>query len=93
MIQSFADKETKKVWNGLVSKKLPFDIHNRAYQKLRFLHAAKELDSLRFPPSNKLHPLKGDQEGQWAIRINDQWRVCFRWDQGSASDVEISDYH
>lgn len=93
MILGFADKETEKIWNGTRSSKLPGDIQQRAFQKLRFLHAASILESLRFPPSNRLHPLKGDREGQWVIRINDQWRLCFRWEGGNAHDVKITDYH
>lgn len=93
MIQSFADKETEKIWNGKISKKLPAQIQKRAYQKLRFLHAATEFESLKFPPSNKLHPLERNRKGQWAIWINDQWRICFEWNQGGAAKVEITDYH
>jgi proteic killer suppression protein len=93
MIQSFADKETERVWKGVISRKIPADIQNRAFQKLRFIHAASLIESLRFPPSNQLHALQGNLKGKWAIRINDQWRICFKFEAGNAYDVEITDYH
>lgn len=93
MIKTFVDKETKKIWNGQRSSKLPGDIQNRALKKLRQLDAAQTLEDLRNPPGNRLEPLKGDRQGQYSIRIQQQWRICFTWDQGNANDVEIVDYH
>lgn len=93
MIQDFACKETEKIWNGDRSKKLPGDIQERGFLKLRQLHAAEILADLRIPPSNRLESLSGDLKGFWSIRINQQWRLVFRWDDGKASDVKITDYH
>ncbi len=75
------------------SSKLPRNIHQRAYVKLRMLHNAASLDDLRIPPANKLEKLSGNRVGQHSIRVNDQWRICFKWLQGDAYDVEIVDYH
>ena len=74
-------------------RSLPPDIHRRAYAKLKALDAAHTLGFLRVPPANRLEPLRGDREGQWSMRVNDQWRICFRWLDGDAYDVEITDYH
>ena len=93
MIKSFADKETQKVWQRTYSKKLPEDIQERGRQKLFQLHHAEEIIDLRVPPGNRLEKLGGDREGQWSIRINRQWRVCFEWHDGDARYVEIVDYH
>ena len=93
MIQSFADKETEKIWNRVRSRKLPDDIQDRALRKLRELAAAPTLETLRFPPSNRLHTLQGDRKNHHAIRINDQWRICFVWHDDGAHQVEIVDYH
>ena len=93
MIQSFADRETELIWRGERSRKLPGDIQGIALRKLRLLHAARVLQDLRVPPGNRLEALKGNRTGQWSIRINDQWRICFRWDEGGPHDVEIVDYH
>jgi proteic killer suppression protein len=95
MILSFADKETEKIWRGERSRRLPSAIQDAALRKLRILHAAKLLGDLNVPPGNRLEALKGDRKGQWSIRINDQWRVCFHWsaNQGGPSNVEIVDYH
>ena len=93
MIRSFADKETEKIWNGIRSRKLPTDIQDRARDKLRLLNRAKTFDDLRNPPSNRLHPLDRDRAGQHSISINMQWRICFVWKDGSAENVEITDYH
>ena len=93
MIQSFADRETEQIWRGERSRKLPGDIQGIALRKLRLLHAARILQDLRVPPGNRLEALKGNRTGQWSIRINDQWRICFRWDEGGPHDVEIVDYH
>lgn len=93
MIKSFADKTTAALFSGHRVRRLPPDIQRRAYAKLQALDAADSLDFLRVPPSNRLEALRGDREGQWSIRINDQWRLCFRWDDGDAHDVEVTDYH
>jgi Plasmid maintenance system killer protein len=93
MIKTFADKHTLAIWMNTVSKKLPTDISKRAKLKLKWLHAASRIDDLRFPPSNCLEALKGEREGQWSLRINDQWRLCFRFEDGDAYDVGIIDYH
>ena len=95
MIQSFVDKETERIWRGERSRRLPFAIQEIALRKLRLLHAAKTLSDLRVPPGNRLEALKGDRKGQWSVRVNDQWRICFHWsaNQGGPSDVEIVDYH
>ncbi len=73
--------------------KLPTNLHNLARRKLRMVAAAVTLETLRVPPNNRLEALKGDRKGQWSIRINDQWRICFEWQNGSAHNVEITDYH
>lgn len=93
MIRSFKCAETEKIWKGLVSRKLPRDIQDRALRKLRQLDAAATLDDLRNPPGNNLEVLKGNRKGQMSIRVNDQWRVCFRWEDGEATEAEIVDYH
>lgn len=93
MIQSFYDNETQKVWDGTFSHKLPHDIQAVARRKLRMVNNARQIGDLRIPPNNCLEKLSRDREGQWSIRINDQWRVCFVWNDGIASRVEICDYH
>lgn len=93
MIRNFADKEAEKIWGGTPSRRLPPDIQSVARRKLRMLGNAAVLDDLRIPPSNRLEALKGGRKGQYSIRINDQWRICFRWADGDAHDVEIVDYH
>jgi proteic killer suppression protein len=93
MIRSFRCKETARLWQGQTSRKFPGDIQERALRKLRQLDAALTISDLRNPPGNLLEALEGDRQGQWSIRINRQWRVCFRWAEGEASDVEIVDYH
>jgi proteic killer suppression protein len=93
MIIFFKCKETEKVWNEERSKKFPADVQSRALQKLALLEVAQELGDLREPPGNRLEALKGDRKGQMSIRINNQWRICFVWEDGDASDVEIVDYH
>ncbi|MFC4821576.1 type II toxin-antitoxin system RelE/ParE family toxin [Dokdonella ginsengisoli] len=93
MIRNFADKEAEKIWAGTPSRRLPADIQAVARRKLRMLNNAATLDDLRIPPANRLEALKGDRKGQRSIRINDQWRICFRWNDGDAQDVEIVDYH
>lgn len=93
MIRSFRDKETAKVWNREYSKRLPSDIQERALMKLQQLHAAGDLKDLSIPASNQLESLKGDRKGEYSIRINKQWRICFKWKDGHAFEVEIADYH
>ena len=93
MIKTFRDNETEKIFNRLVSRKLPQNIQYLARRKLVILDAATELNTLRVPPGNRLEALKGDRKGQHGIRINEQWRICFRWKAGDAYDVEIADYH
>ena len=92
MIESFACAETEKIFDRRVSRPLPFDIQRTARRKLLQLHAATQLQDLTVPPGNRLEPLKGRRAGQHSIRINDQWRICFRWESG-AHEVEIVDYH
>jgi proteic killer suppression protein len=93
MIRGFADPETALIWQGRRSRKLPAEIQPVALRKLRLLNQARRLDDLRVPPGNRLELLRGDRSGQCSIRINRQWRICFRWEEGHASDVEIVDYH
>jgi len=93
MIISFRDGETEKIWAGLRSRRLPPGIQAAALRKLRLINAARQVSDLRAPPANRPEQLKGDRAGQWSIRINDQWRICFRWMQGGAEHVEIVDYH
>jgi proteic killer suppression protein len=93
MITGFKDRETEKAWEGNVSRRLPNDIQAIARRKLRMLNNAHRLDDLRIPPANRLEALKGKRKGQHSIRINDQWRICFVWADGNASEVEIVDYH
>ena len=93
MITSFACKETEKLFHGRFSAKLPHDAQRTAQRKLKQLHGAASLDFLRVPPGNRLEPLAGNRAGQWSIRISDQWRICFRWQDGNAHDCEIADYH
>lgn len=93
MIKSFAAKETERLWRRQASRKLPSTIQRIARRKLEILDAAETLQDLRTPPSNHLEKLSGNREGQHSIRVNDQWRICFTWQDGSAHDVEIVDYH
>jgi proteic killer suppression protein len=93
MIRSFRNKETERIWQGQQSRKFPGDVQDRALRKLRQLDASLTLKDLRNPPGNRLEALRADRAGQWSIRINDQWRICFRWSDGEAHDVEIVDYH
>jgi proteic killer suppression protein len=93
MIRSFRDGETEKIWAQRLSRKLPRGIQSRALMKLQQLNAAADLRDLRIPVSNHLEKLRGDRAGQWSIRINDQWRICFEWSAGYADNVEICDYH
>jgi proteic killer suppression protein len=93
MIKTFRDKETEKIFNRLLSVKLPKNSQHLARRKLVTLDAATDLNVLRVSPGNRLEALKGDRKGQHSIRINDQWRICFKWKAGDAYDVEIADYH
>jgi proteic killer suppression protein len=93
MIKSFRSKETEKIWCGEVSLKLPGDIQRKARLKLRIINNSISLNDLKIPPGNNLEQLKGDRKGQHSIRINQQWRICFRWGEGHAYEVEITDYH
>ncbi len=93
MIIDFACRETEKLWRGERSRRLPSDIQQVARRKLRMLNNAHAAEDLRVPPNNRLEKLKGNRAGQYSIRINDQWRLCFRWEDGNAHDVEIVDYH
>lgn len=91
MIQSFADEEAALIWSGRRSRRLPFDMQVTALRKLRLLNQARALSDLPVPPGNRLEALKGDRAGEYSIRINDQWRICFVWPEGGPADVQIAD--
>ncbi|MBW2038246.1 MAG: type II toxin-antitoxin system RelE/ParE family toxin [Deltaproteobacteria bacterium] len=93
MIKSFRDKETERLFSRHFSRRFPANLHRIAWRKLAILDAAERLDDLSVPPGNRLEKLSGDREGEYSIRINDQWRVCFQWKEGNAYEVEIADYH
>lgn len=93
MIRSFADPETERLFARTPGRRFPPELHRVMLRKLVQLDAAERLDDLRIPPGNRLEALKSDRKGQHSIRVNDQWRVCFRWDDGDAYEVEIVDYH
>ena len=93
MIKSFRNKETERIFSRQFSRRFPPSLHRVAWRKLAILDAAEQLDDLRIPPGNRLEKLSGDREGQYSIRINDQWRICFRWSERGVYDVEIVDYH
>ena len=93
MIQSFADDVTEKLYRGLVSRRLPQNIQSVMHRKLVMVNAAAKLEDLRVPPGNRLEALKGDRKGQHSIRVNQQWRVCFRWAESGPAQVGILDYH
>lgn len=93
MIKSFRDRETAKIFSRERATRLPADIQQVAYRKLRMLNNAQGLADLRIPPGNRLEKLSGDREGQYSIRINDRWRICFEWREGDAYLVEVADYH
>jgi len=93
MIRTFGAKETERIWRGQRSRKFSATIQERTLRKLRQLDASMTLEDLRHPPGNRLEALKGDRAGQWSIRINEQWRICFVWSDGKADAVEIVDYH
>ncbi len=93
MLMDFADREAERIWSGRKSRELPADMQSVALRKLRLLNQARALSDLRIPPGNRLEVLKGDRSGQFSIRINDQWRICFIWTEGGPAHVEIVDYH
>lgn len=93
MILDFHDKETALIWSGAVSRKLPAAIQHIARRKLRMLNSAAALEDLLIPPGNRFEILKGNRKGQYSIRINQQWRICFSWADGDCAGVEIVDYH
>ena len=93
MIKTFKSDETQKIYQRQRSRKLPSDIQQIALRKLRMINNSASINDLRVPPANHLEKLSGNRAGQWSIRINDQWRVCFRWEGSDAYDVEIADYH
>jgi proteic killer suppression protein len=93
VIKTFADKHTRELFITGKSRRIQTDLLRRVVRRLEYIDLATSLDDLKVPPSNRLHALKGDREGQYAISINDQWRICFRFQDGDAYDVEITDYH
>ena len=93
MIRSFKNNATEKIFNRFHFKKIPNDIQRAAFRKLRMINRSQNINDLRIPPANRLEKLKGERAGQYSIRINDQWRICFTWEDGDARDVEIIDYH
>ena len=93
MIKTFRDKDTESIFARRFLKRFATDLHKIAWQKLAVLDAAERLDDLLVPPGNRLEKLSGDRAGQYSIRINEQWRICFQWREGNANDVEITDYH
>ena len=93
MIKSFNCKETEKIFRGMFSKKIPQDLQQRALIKLHMIDTAENISDLRIPPANFLEQLQGDRAGQYSIRINQQYRICFKWLDNNAFDVEIVDYH
>ena len=93
MIKSFGDKETEKIWNGMFSKKLPSDIQPIARRKLRMINNAQDINDLRVPPGNRLEKLKGELSDYYSIRINNKWRIIFKWIGSDAYEVQIIDYH
>ncbi|MGH9458148.1 MAG: type II toxin-antitoxin system RelE/ParE family toxin [Thermoanaerobaculia bacterium] len=93
MIRSWRNAEAERLFGLERPRRLPPSLHRAGLRKLRMLDAAMTLDDLRVPPANRLEKLSGDRKGQWSIRINDQWRICFEWREGAAWEVEIVDYH
>lgn len=93
MINSFGSKETSKIWDGAQVKEFSTEIQKIARRKLRILNNCQNVMDLRIPPSNRLEKLKGNLKDFYSIRLNEQWRIMFKWDKGNASDVAISDYH
>jgi proteic killer suppression protein len=93
VIKSFSNKETEKIWNGIQSKKLPSEIQNVARRKLRMINNAQNITDLRIPPANHLEKLSGNLSGLYSIRINNQWRIIFNWENDNAYELQIIDYH
>lgn len=93
MIRSFASRATSEIWGGRQTRTLPAEIQDRVRRKLRMLNNAEVLQDLRVPPNNRLEKLSGNRSGQFSIRVNNQWRICFRWDDGDAYEAEVVDYH
>lgn len=93
MIQSFADRDTERLFQREPVRRFPAELRRAMLRKLSLVDAAEQLDDLRVPPGNRLEKLKGDRAGQQSIRVNEQWRICFRWQDGNAYDVQIVDYH
>jgi proteic killer suppression protein len=93
VIKTFRDKETARLFTRQFSRRFPAHLHRVAWNKLAILDAAEQLNDLRIPPGNRLEKLSGNREGEHSIRVNDQWRICFRWHAGDAYEVEITDYH
>lgn len=93
MILSFGSKETEQIWNGIRVEKMPIEIQNVGRRKLRMLNNSQDISDLRIPPSNRLEKLGGELNGFYSIRINEQWRIIFKWDNGNASQVEVMGYH
>ena len=93
MIKSFGDRETEKIWNGIRSKKFPNEIQDVARRKLRMINNAQDVNDLRIPPANRLEKLKGDLQEYYSIRINNQWRIIFKWINNDAFEIRIVDYH
>lgn len=92
MIRSFADKHTEEVFVSGKSRRFPPEILKRAIRKLEYVHLATSLNDLKFPPSNRFHALEGNRKGQYSISVNDQWRICFRFEDGDSRDVQLTDY-
>jgi proteic killer suppression protein len=93
MIKTFADRHTKQLYETGKSRRFPPEVHRRAIRRLEYVDLATRLEDLRVPPSNRLHKLARDRMGQYSISVNDQWRICFRFIDGDAYDVELTDYH
>ena len=93
MIRSFADEETERLFHREPVKRIPRPVQRPALRKLLLLDAAESLDDLRVPPGNRLEKLRGDRDGQYSIRVNEQWRLCLDWEDGDAREVQITDYH
>jgi toxin HigB-1 len=93
MIKSFSCKKTQKIWSGIKVTSLSIELQNHARRKLRMLNNARVIEDLKVPPGNRLEALTGDRKGQFSIRVNQQWRICFMWKDGDATNVHIVDYH
>ncbi|MDH5640591.1 MAG: type II toxin-antitoxin system RelE/ParE family toxin [Nitrospira sp.] len=93
MIKTFADRHTEELYNTGTAKRFPSDIWRRARRRLEYIDLSVRVDDLKVPPSNRLHKLERDRRGQYSISVNDQWRICFRFEEGDAYDVELTDYH